>query len=125
MRLPALLGAGAILASTGLASPFLGERSQLATKDCLAAQDAKDIVNVYKKLIANYTDADCTNYCADTFVDTSDSINSFLNQQLGKRGSVSMVFQKGSLLVRRSARCRWPFVAACLSACRDSCAPAS
>ncbi len=25
-----------------------------------------------------------------------------LNQQLGKRGSVSMVFQKGSLLVRRA-----------------------
>lgn len=84
MRLSALLGVGAVLASTGMASPFLGERSQLATKDCLAAQDAKDIVNVYKKLIANYTDADCTKYCADTFVDNSDSINSFLNQPLGK-----------------------------------------
>ncbi len=79
MRFSALLIATGALVAPVLASPLAAN----STKACMTQQDAKDTVEVYRRLIAEYTDADCAKYCADNFVDNSDSINTFLNQPLG------------------------------------------
>ncbi|KAK0731293.1 hypothetical protein B0H67DRAFT_597200 [Lasiosphaeris hirsuta] len=71
--------AGTALAYPGLSSIF----AQRAT-DCLTEADAKDIVDLYVRLIANYKDEDCEKYCADDFVDRSDSINTFIFRPLGE-----------------------------------------
>ncbi|CAK7214295.1 hypothetical protein SCUCBS95973_002093 [Sporothrix curviconia] len=75
----ALLAAAAAFVGSALASPFATN----GTKACMSADNAKQIVGVYQQLIANYTDPVCEKYCADSFVDNSDSINSFLLQPLG------------------------------------------
>lgn len=46
--------------------------------------EAAEIVEVYKRLIANYTPEDCDKYCASDFVDRSDSINTFIHRPLGE-----------------------------------------
>lgn len=69
------------LAAATLASPTHPTRQTATT--CLTKPEATHLVSVYAKLINNYTDADCTQYCAESFVDISDSINTFLNQPLG------------------------------------------
>src|SRR5689334_18675502 len=58
---------------------FLSRRA-----DCLTEAEAKDIVDLYVRLIANYKDEDCEKYCADSFVDRSDSINTFIFRPLGE-----------------------------------------
>jgi len=70
----------AVLASSALAAP-----SQVVKRDdeCLTRDEAKAMVEVYRGLIAEYTDEACEKYCADDFADYSDSINTFLNQPLG------------------------------------------
>jgi hypothetical protein len=68
-------------ASSALALPSLTGRQ--TSTECLTRDEAKHMVDVYQKLIANYTDADCVTYCSEDFVDVSDSINTFLNQPLG------------------------------------------
>jgi hypothetical protein len=71
----------AAFASSAVALPSLTERQ--TSTDCLTRDEAKQMVAVYAKLIANYTEADCVQYCSEDFVDVSDSINTFLNQPLG------------------------------------------
>src|SRR3569833_777471 len=82
MRFSTVFGVAAAL-GPAMASPFLEQRAGNATHDCMTQQEAKDQVELYRRLIANYTDADCAKGCADSFVDNSDSINTFLNQPLG------------------------------------------
>ncbi len=71
------------LASTAMAWPSLFSRQGSTGTTCLAKSDAKLMVDVYQRLIANYTAADCTKYCSDDFADYSDSINSFIFEPLG------------------------------------------
>jgi hypothetical protein len=68
------------LAATTLSSPLTPRQTPTT---CLTKPEATHLVSVYAKLISNYTDADCIQYCAEDFVDISDSINTFLNQPLG------------------------------------------
>jgi len=78
-----LLFAAAVLAAPALASPVVETRQTAPAKECMKEADAKEMVDAYARLIANYQPADCEKYCADGFVDNSDSINVFLNQPLG------------------------------------------
>ncbi|OAA65466.1 hypothetical protein SPI_02253 [Niveomyces insectorum RCEF 264] len=80
----ALFAAAATLFGSALATPLVHARADNSTKACMNRDDATQIVEVYRRLIANYTDSDCEKYCADSFVDNSDSINSFLLQPLGE-----------------------------------------
>ncbi|KAK3935999.1 hypothetical protein QBC46DRAFT_396190 [Diplogelasinospora grovesii] len=75
--------AGLALALPSLGSLFTRVTPQDCEGDCLTRADAKQIVDIYQQLIANYTDAVCEKYCADDFVDISDSINTFIFQPLG------------------------------------------
>ncbi|KAL1866444.1 hypothetical protein VTK73DRAFT_4701 [Phialemonium thermophilum] len=63
------------------AHPHFAKRNETA---CLTRDEAKNLVDVYQRLIANYSDADCEKYCSEDFEDWSDSINTFLNQPLGE-----------------------------------------
>jgi len=78
-----LLLAAAALAAPAVASPVVEARQATPAKQCMSEADAKEMVDVYARLIKNYQPADCEKYCADSFVDNSDSINTFLNQPLG------------------------------------------
>lgn len=71
--------AAAVLATSALAAPMEARDDPV----CLTRDEAKDMVEVYRGLIANYTDEACEKYCSDDFADYSDSINTFLNQPLG------------------------------------------
>ncbi|KAK0632049.1 hypothetical protein B0T14DRAFT_415458 [Immersiella caudata] len=75
--------AGSAMAIPSLSSlslpSFLSRRA-----DCLTEAEAKEIVDIYVRLIANYKDEDCEKYCADSFVDRSDSINTFIFRPLGE-----------------------------------------
>ncbi|EAA29670.2 hypothetical protein GE21DRAFT_1438 [Neurospora crassa] len=69
----------AAFASSALSMPSLA--SAIAPRQesaCLTRAEAKDIVDIYVQLIANYTDDVCAKYCASNFVDRSDSINTFI-----------------------------------------------
>ncbi|KAM7200437.1 hypothetical protein V8F33_003883 [Rhypophila sp. PSN 637] len=78
----------AALASTALALPTvdsaLEPRTDPADPKCLTRAEAKEVVDIYVQLIANYTDEVCEKYCADEFVDRSDSINTFIFRPLGE-----------------------------------------
>lgn len=75
----------AAFAGTAVAFPSLSIPSWLSRRaDCLTEAEAKDIVDLYVRLIANYKDEDCEKYCADNFVDRSDSINTFIFRPLGE-----------------------------------------
>ena len=76
-----LLVAAAALAAPVFTSPAVGRRQNAPA--CMNATDAKEMVDVYARMISNYKPEDCEKYCADSFVDNSDSINTFLNQPLG------------------------------------------
>ena len=78
MKLCVTFALGAALAGTAL-----GYVIRDTPAVCMTRDEAKDIVDIYQRLIANYTASDCDKFCADSFVDNSDSINSFLNQPLG------------------------------------------
>jgi len=74
----------AAFAGSALAMPSFSLPSFLSRRaDCMSATDAKEMVDVYVRLIANYQDADCEKYCADNFIDRSDSINTFIFKPLG------------------------------------------
>jgi hypothetical protein len=74
----------AAFAGSALAMPSLSLPSFLSRRaDCMSAADAQQMVDVYVRLISNYQDADCEKYCADNFVDRSDSINTFIFKPLG------------------------------------------
>ncbi|KAK0734891.1 hypothetical protein B0T26DRAFT_635356 [Lasiosphaeria miniovina] len=74
----------ALVATASSAAAFPSLRSLLAPRaDCLTDADAKELVEAYTRLIANYQDADCIKYCAEEFVDRSDSINTFIFKPLG------------------------------------------
>lgn len=70
----------AVLASSALAAPSPAAKR---ADECLTRDEAKAMVEVYRGLIAEYTDEACEKYCSEDFADYSDSINSFLNQPLG------------------------------------------
>jgi len=75
----------AAFAGSALAFPSLSLPSFLTRRaDCLTEAEAKEIVDIYVRLIANYKDEDCEKYCADSFVDRSDSINTFIFRPLGE-----------------------------------------
>jgi len=73
-----------ILAVVGsvLASPMGQPRAETAT--CMSRTDATNIVEIYRKLIAEYTDDLANKYCSDDFKDVSDSINTFLHNPFGQ-----------------------------------------
>ena len=74
----------AAFAGSAVAMPSLSLPSIFKRADCMSAADAKEMVDVYVRLIANYKDEDCEKYCADSFVDRSDSINTFIFRPLGE-----------------------------------------
>jgi hypothetical protein len=79
MRLSTL--AATALAGSALAKPCVGSRNDTV---CMTRAEAKDIVDIYARLIANYKAEDCEKYCASDFVDRSDSINTFIFKPLGE-----------------------------------------
>lgn len=82
MRL-STLAVGAF-ASSAVALPSLGSLFSSRDQTCITRNEAKDIVDVYARLIANYTASDCEKYCAEDFADWSDSINKFIFKPLGE-----------------------------------------
>ncbi|KAK4229086.1 hypothetical protein QBC38DRAFT_122115 [Podospora fimiseda] len=75
----------AAFASSAVAFPTLPSifrRSE--DKACLTEAEGKEIVDIYVRLIANYKPEDCAKYCAEDFVDRSDSINTFIFRPLGE-----------------------------------------
>ncbi len=87
MRLSTL--AVAAFASAALAAPSAPSAVEpRADADpaptCMTRAEAADIVDIYKRLIANYKAEDCDKYCASDFVDRSDSINTFIFKPLGE-----------------------------------------
>lgn len=67
----------ALAAPVVLASPL--ERRD----DCMSNDDATNLVNVYARLISNYTADDGSKYLTSDFVDVSDSIDTFIHLKLG------------------------------------------
>jgi len=83
MRSFCLVAVAALIGS--VASSPLGWFSRRAsTAACMSRSDAAGVVEVYRQLIANYTDTTAQKYCADAFKDVSDSINTFLHQPFGQ-----------------------------------------
>jgi len=82
MRLSTL--AVTAFASSALALPSVESLSPRQDKACMTRAEASEIVDIYKRLIANYKPEDCEKYCADDFVDRSDSINTFIFRPLGE-----------------------------------------
>jgi hypothetical protein len=76
MRTSFILSTAAAISSV-LALPLVPR------SDCMTAAEAKFMVDIYAKLIADYTAADGEKYTSKDFVDTSDSINTFIHQPLG------------------------------------------
>jgi hypothetical protein len=81
----AFLAGALCLAGSALAAPFpssanLFRRQQ---KVCLTRDEAMQMVEVYRKLIAEYTAELGDKYTSTDFVDVSDSINTFIHQPLG------------------------------------------
>ncbi|KAL0474582.1 hypothetical protein QR685DRAFT_549343 [Neurospora intermedia] len=71
--------ANAAFASSALSVPSLASAIAPGQEGaCLTRAEAKDIVDIYVQLIANYTDDVCAKYCASDFVDRSGSINTFI-----------------------------------------------
>ncbi|KAK4156922.1 hypothetical protein C8A00DRAFT_30245, partial [Chaetomidium leptoderma] len=73
-----------IFASSALALPSAGPLVAREDKACMTREEATEIVDIYKRLIANYQPEDCEKYCAAGFVDRSDSINTFIFKPLGE-----------------------------------------
>ncbi|KAK3695448.1 hypothetical protein B0T22DRAFT_478110 [Podospora appendiculata] len=72
-------------AGSAMALPSLGSIfSPRADPTCLTTAEGNELVDAYVRLISNYQDADCEKYCADDFVDRSDSINTFIFKPLGE-----------------------------------------
>ena len=67
--------------ASGLALPSIFRRQ--ATEKCMTAAEAKEAVEIYRKLIAEYTEELGEKYVAKDFVDYSDSINTFIHLPLG------------------------------------------
>jgi len=76
--------AAAAFASSALALPSLSTLLGRQDAKCLTRDEAKATVEIYRKLISEYTDEVCAKYCADEFVDRSDSINTFIFRPLGE-----------------------------------------
>ncbi|KAK4116202.1 hypothetical protein N656DRAFT_774405 [Canariomyces notabilis] len=70
-------------ASSALAFPSIGSLISRQEPTCMTRAEAKEIVDIYVRLIANYKEEDCIKYCAEDFVDRSDSINTFTFKPLG------------------------------------------
>lgn len=81
MRLSALTMTA--LAGSAIAFPTFGSLFKRQEKECLTADEATEVVDAYRRLIAEYTTEDGEKYCASDFVDRSDSINVFLGKELG------------------------------------------
>jgi hypothetical protein len=60
-----------------------GSRAGKHRHKCLSKADAKEVIDNYQKLIANYSAPHAEKYIADGFIEYSDSINSLLNITLG------------------------------------------
>ncbi|KAK4147873.1 uncharacterized protein C8A04DRAFT_33959 [Dichotomopilus funicola] len=73
-----------VFASSAFAFPSFGSLFSRQEEECLTREEAKEIVDVYQRLIANYQPEDGEKYCASDFVDRSDSINTFIFQPLGE-----------------------------------------
>ena len=83
MRFSAL--AISAFASSAAALPSLGSLfSRQDVQTCMTRAEAKEIVDIYARLIGNYQPEDCEKYCAEDFVDRSDSINTFIFKPLGE-----------------------------------------
>ena len=70
------------LPSLSLSSLFAPRQAEAPA--CMTRAEATEIVDIYVQLIANYTDEVCAKYCAEDFVDRSDSINTFIFRPLGE-----------------------------------------
>ncbi|GAB1310158.1 hypothetical protein MFIFM68171_00368 [Madurella fahalii] len=82
MRLSTL--AVTAFASSALAFPSIGSLFSRQEAACMTRDEAKEIVDIYVRLISNYKEEDCVKYCAEDFVDRSDSINTFIFRPLGE-----------------------------------------
>ncbi|EGS17006.1 uncharacterized protein CTHT_0073310 [Thermochaetoides thermophila DSM 1495] len=81
MRFSSLI---ALLAGTALALPTGTLTPRQEEQACLTKDEAAEIVEIYRRLIAEYDPTDCEKYCAEDFVDRSDSINTFIHKPLGE-----------------------------------------
>jgi hypothetical protein len=70
------------LVGSALAAPLI-TRQMGGSPKCMTRDEANFMVKVYEKLIAAYTPEDGEKYTTADFVDTSDSINTFIHQALG------------------------------------------
>jgi len=80
MQLTSLfLAAAACSVSSGFTLPSIFRRQS----ECMNAAETKEIVEIYRKIIAEYTEPLGEKYIAKDFVDLSDSINTFIHLPLG------------------------------------------
>ena len=82
MRFSSMVLAGAACSvANGWALPSVFRRQ--TTPKCMTASETEFMVEIYRKLIAEYTEELGEKYVAKNFVDVSDSINSFIHLPLG------------------------------------------
>jgi hypothetical protein len=82
MRLSALTITA--LAGSAVAFPTFGSLFKRQEQACMTEAEATEIVDIYRRLIAEYTPEIGEKYCSSDFVDRSDSINVFLGKELGE-----------------------------------------
>jgi hypothetical protein len=70
-----------LLAGIAAAAPTSAVRKGKA--DCMTADEAKFMVEIYRRLIAEYKPEEGEKYTTKDFVDVSDSINTFIHRPLG------------------------------------------
>jgi hypothetical protein len=73
----------ATLVGSALAAPLATRQMSGSAPKCMTREEADFIVKVYERLIAAYEPADGEKYTSSDFVDTSDSINTFIHMPLG------------------------------------------
>ncbi len=76
-----LLASSAAGLVQSLALPSIFHRQ--STPRCMTAKETEEMVEIYRKLIAEYTEELGEKYVAKDFVDVSDSINTFIHLPLG------------------------------------------
>ena len=77
-----LLAAGACGVAHSLALPSVFRRQATAPR-CMSAAETEEMIEVYRKIIAEYTEPLGEKYISKDFVDFSDSINTFIHLPLG------------------------------------------
>jgi hypothetical protein len=76
-----LLAAAAANAASAFSLPSLFHRQ--TTPKCMTASETTEMIEIYRKLIAEYTEPLGEKYVSKDFIDISDSINTFIHLPLG------------------------------------------